>query len=258
MVSVIIPNYNRSLLLGDAIRSVLNQSYSKFEILVCDDGSTDDSMQIVNSFNDDRIVWLPGPRMGRPAGPRNRGICAAKGDWIAFLDSDDLWHPDKIYRQLEFAEKNNLSAICTNALVLEDGELINNYFSEINNSVIEFESLLKSNKIICSSVLVSRKCLEISGSFIEKENLRALEDYELWLRISTITNWGYLKDTLITYKQDSIDSIRGKKNIDLQVQQLVVFKSFLFWAKFSKIKHSITVILKIVQIKMYLLLKFYK
>lgn len=258
MVSVIIPNYNRSILLGEAIKSVLNQTYSKLEILVCDDGSTDDSIHIVNSFNDDRIIWLPGQRMGRPAGPRNRGICSAKGDWIAFLDSDDKWHPNKLKLQLEYAEINNLSAICTNAIVEENGVSINTYFAQNINSVIGFDSLLKSNKIICSSVLVSRKSLDISGIFSENENLRAIEDYELWLRISSITNWGYIKDALIIYKQDSYDSIRGKEYIDQQVQQLVIFRSFLNWAKFSKLKHSLSVILKIIQIKMYLVLKLLK
>lgn len=255
MVSVVIPNYNRSILLGRAIQSVLNQTYTNFEILVCDDGSTDDSYDIVNSFNDNRIVWLPGKRVGRPAGPRNRGISYAQGDWISFLDSDDIWQPNKLELQLEFAEINKLSAICSNAYVEENGELKRNYFSEKVQSVIKFNDLLESNKIICSSVLVSRKCLEIIGKFSEGASLRALEDYDLWIRISTITNWGYLNANLVTYKQDSIDSVRGKENINIQTHQVVVFNSFLIWAKFSNLKYSLKIILKLMQIKLYLSLK---
>src|SRR4051794_13419670 len=99
-VSVIIPTWNRAATLGPAIQSVLNQTYPPREVLVCDDGSTDNSVDVVAQLDDQRIRWLPGGRGGRPAIPRNRGIGAATGEWLAFLDSDDEWLPDKLERQL--------------------------------------------------------------------------------------------------------------------------------------------------------------
>src|SRR5262249_7122187 len=99
-VSVIIPTWNRAATVMAAVESALAQTHAPLEVLVCDDGSSDDSAQRVGALPDPRVRWLPGPRGGRPAIPRNRGIAAARGEWLAFLDSDDEWLPDKLERQL--------------------------------------------------------------------------------------------------------------------------------------------------------------
>ena len=108
LVSVIIPAYNCEKYVVEAINSVLAQTYKNWELLVLDDGSKDNTLQVIEEFskNDSRIKTLPnGKNMGVSA-TRNRGIELASGEWIAFLDSDDMWHPLKLEKQLSFAEEN--------------------------------------------------------------------------------------------------------------------------------------------------------
>ncbi len=93
-VSVIIPTWNAAATIKTAVLSALRQTYPPLEILVCEDGSTDNSKEIVESLNDARVRWLTGPHAGQPAIPRNRGIRKATGQWLAFLDSDDEWLPN--------------------------------------------------------------------------------------------------------------------------------------------------------------------
>src|ERR1700733_3783442 len=114
-VSVVIPTWNRAASIERAVRSALNQTHSVLEILVCDDGSTDDTKAILSSIGNEKIKFIEGTHAGRPAIPRNRGIALAKGNWIAFLDSDDAWLPEKIERQIAALTKSNCSASSTNA-----------------------------------------------------------------------------------------------------------------------------------------------
>lgn len=101
-ISVIIPTWNRAETLGKAISSALNQTFPPFEIVVCGvDGSPD--QEIFNLINDPRMRWIEGGRDGLASIPRNRGIKASRGEWLAFLDSDDEWLPDKLEKQLEHA-----------------------------------------------------------------------------------------------------------------------------------------------------------
>ena len=104
--SVVIPTYNCANKIHRAIESVLSQSYSNFEVLVMDDGSTDNTEEIVSSFRDNRIVYDKDSNFGGPARPRNRGIAIAKGDWICFLDSDDFWKKDFLSNAFEFIKKD--------------------------------------------------------------------------------------------------------------------------------------------------------
>src|SRR5262245_1813867 len=99
-ISVIIPTWNRAQSVKRAISSALRQTHPPHEILVCDDGSTDNTEEVVRAMGDSRVRWIAGPHAGCPAVPRNRGIAASKGDWIAFLDSDDAWLPEKLEAQI--------------------------------------------------------------------------------------------------------------------------------------------------------------
>jgi len=122
-VSVVIPTWNRADRLVEAIRSALEQSAPVLEVLICDDGSTDDSAERVATLAavDPRVRWLPGARGGRPAIPRNRGIAASRGEWLAFLDSDDTWLPGKLEAQLAAARGQGCAAVSSNALRMVDG-----------------------------------------------------------------------------------------------------------------------------------------
>ena len=104
-VSVIIPTYNRADLLGEAIDSVLAQSYQDFEMIVADDGSTDETAMVASKYGD-KVRFLALPHRGQPAAPRNAGIAAATGEYISFLDSDDLYLPDKLALQVPALDEN--------------------------------------------------------------------------------------------------------------------------------------------------------
>jgi len=226
-ISVIIPTFNREKTLALAIRSVLEQTYPMFEVLVCDDGSTDNSENIVLAFNDPKVKWIPGQPSGRPAVPRNRGIKLSSGDWIAFLDSDDSWHAEKIEKQLQLSIERNCSAVCSNAYRLVKGLENQLYFKQVD-SVITFEELAFTNKIICSSALIHRSIIKKIGFFPEESNFRAIEDYYFWLKVATYTNWGYCQDGLVNYKDDPENSIRSEGRSEKE-QIVTVLEGYLQW-----------------------------
>lgn len=114
-VSVIIPTFNRAKTLERALKSILNQTIDVCEIFVCDDGSTDNSKEIVTGINDQRIIWVPGRHSGLPAVPRNRGIKMARGNWVAFLDSDDWWNRFKLEKQIKTLRETKNLACSTEA-----------------------------------------------------------------------------------------------------------------------------------------------
>ncbi len=208
-VSVIIPTWNRAKSLGAAIQSALDQTYAVSEILVCDDGSTDNTRQVVSEFNSKIVRFIEGPRAGRPAVPRNRGLSNARGKWIAFLDSDDTWMPEKIEKQLLDLQRTGMQASCTNALRITPGKNSASPYLNNTESFFTLDTLLKTNYVVCSSCIVSKSLLDITGGFPEEEQLRAIEDFALWLRVATITNFCYTQEPLATYADDATNSIRS-------------------------------------------------
>ena len=189
LFSVIIPTYNCAFKIQRSIQSVLSQSYSNFEILVMDDGSTDETKDIVLSFDDSRITYFWDKNFGGPARPRNRGIECAKGDWICFLDADDWWD----FRKLELS----LIEIETGADVIYHDLY---YVRSLNQSVFRdrlrsstprspmFRSLLcRSISIPNSSVVVRKDLLKEIGGISENKDLVSVEDYDTWIRLSKIT-----------------------------------------------------------------------
>lgn len=228
-VSVIIPTWSRAACLERAIRSCLAQTLPVLEILVCDDGSTDGTEQLVNSFTDPRIKWCPGERGGRPAIPRNRGIRISRGDWLAFLDDDDEWFPNKIERQLALAETSSCRAIAANALRILPGKGVAGALLTDPAERLNFALLLKKNYVICSSVLLHRSLLPTVEGFPGQLELCALEDYALWLRVATQTDFACLPDPLLNYADNPQQSIRSN-SLDELVQRLLVLKDFLAWS----------------------------
>ena len=232
-VSVIIPTWNRASYLGAAITSVLEQTYPVHEILVCDDESTDDSEAVVRSFNDPRVTWLPGPRAGRPAVPRNRGLAASKGEWIAFLDSDDQWVAEKLERQLESLHRLNCSAACSNALRISPGGQPAGQVVSWTKTRIAFNDLLKTNQVVCSSVLIHRSLLAHVSGFPEQQHLTACEDYALWLRVSTQTDFAFVPHALVLYNDDPEVSVRNS-NPDAAAIKRDVLNDFIAWVTAAK------------------------
>lgn len=229
-ISVIIPTWNRAETLGKVISSALNQTLSPYEVLVCGvDGSPD--QKVVNSINDPRVRWIEGGKDGLASIPRNIGIKASKGEWLAFLDSDDEWLPEKLEKQFKHATEIGCDASCTNAIrYIPSQEYTGEYVDDIFEDQISFPLLLKDNCIICSSVLVKKELVEKSNYFPEDPKLKVGEDYALWLRIATLTNFAFVNEPLLIYRDDPQNSIRAfcLPYWDLKAN---VLKSFISWAE---------------------------
>lgn len=232
-VSVIIPTWNRFSTLVKAIESALSQTTPVLEVLVCDDGSTDETAETVMEMarQDPRIRWLPGPRAGRPAIPRNRGLLASRGQWLGFLDSDDAWERNKIEVQLAAAQRVDCLAVCSNALRIlpdarEAGPLLG-----WKKPLLKFSDLLAINLVVCSSSLVHRSVLDRTGGFPAGAEFKAIEDYALWMRVAAITPFAYCSAPLVRYRDDPISSVRAQQHISPATQRRLVWQNLAEWLR---------------------------
>ena len=183
-VSVVIPTFNRSRTILRALRSVLAEKGVPFEVLVVDDGSTDETRKLVETVSkaDRRVRYLFQPNRG-PAAARNRGIQEARAEFIAFLDSDDEWLPGKLKVQLAFFGARPDHLICqTEEIWIREGKRVNPMAKHKKHSGFIFEKLLERSIISPSQVCMRRKFFEEVGLF--DETLPVCEDYDLWLRAS--------------------------------------------------------------------------
>jgi glycosyltransferase involved in cell wall biosynthesis len=180
-ISVIIPTYNRSYCVAEAIDSAAGQSYKNHEIIVVDDGSTDDTAPVLDRY-DGRLTALRTQHAG-PSAARNAGIRAARGDYIAFLDSDDLWKPRKLEQQIGFFAKTPDACICqTQEIWIRNGVRVNPMKKHKKYSGWIFRQCLPLCIVSPSAVMLHRSIFDRVGLF--DETLPACEDYDLWLRIA--------------------------------------------------------------------------
>jgi len=202
MVSVIIPTYNRQDLVVDSINSVLNQTYSDFELLIVDDGSTDETRSVVESINDSRIRYIYKEHAGACAA-RNRGIDEAKGEYIAFEDSDDLWHPDKLKKQVEEIIKTDADILfCKLVLKYEDGSV--HYWPEgFESGFITKETSLFG---IGTQTLLGKAKVFKENKF--DEDMPRFQELELLLRLVQKNSIYCFNEGLVDYRVrgDSISS----------------------------------------------------
>jgi glycosyltransferase involved in cell wall biosynthesis len=183
-VSVVIPTYNRANVLGSAIRSVLNQDYQDFEIIVVDDGSTDDTEQVVTAVDKPQIKYIRHEENRGPAAARNTGIGSARGRYIAFQDSDDQWVPQKLGHQVQVIEaaSGRVGAVYTGFWRVKNGNKTYEPRRREKSEGDIHKELLRGNFLGTPTILVKRECFGSAGLFDEK--LFHLEDWEAWLRIS--------------------------------------------------------------------------
>ncbi len=199
-VSVIIPTFNRSELLGRAIDSVLKQTYCNYEIIVVDDGSTDSTRQMLAAY-EDRIRYIYQENAGQSVA-RNTGIRAARGKWVAFLDSDDIWLPEKLARQVGILSSSNAKVCYTNLIWNSDGAAASmsqvvreNYRDKAEVFDEPFDLLLDGSKDrVLVTLVVDRELLCRVGCFDER--LRYHEDVRLCLRLAFETAFAYIPEPL--------------------------------------------------------------
>lgn len=201
LVSVVIPTYNRSGELERALSSVVAQSYINWEVVIIDNNSTDDTDEMLESFQDPRIYLHKINNNGVIAASRNLGIQASKGKWIAFLDSDDWWYPNKLEVAMSYCKSG-----CD--VVYHDLLIIKNEFSLYKKKMKGFQVkkpvfddlIQRGNAISNSSILVRAALIQQIGGLCEDRELIASEDYECWIRLSKLTNkFKYVPETLGFY-----------------------------------------------------------
>ncbi|MDL1971071.1 MAG: glycosyltransferase family 2 protein [Candidatus Desulfofervidaceae bacterium] len=180
-VSVIIPTYNRAHFLKEAINSVLAQTYKDYELIIVDDGSQDETAQIVKSDQDKlKYIFIPHHGVSKA---RNVGIQEAKGELIAFLDSDDLWLPKKLEIQAAFFTFRPAALICqTEEIWMRNGQRVNPKKYHLKPSGIMFAQSLRRCLISPSAVMMRKTLFDDVGLF--DETMPACEDYDLWLRVT--------------------------------------------------------------------------
>ena len=206
-VSVIIPTYNRAYVLGEAIDSVLSQTYDDLELIVVDDGSQDETRDIVASYNS-RLTYLHQEHRGVSAA-RNLGIERARGNYLAFLDSDDLWLKEKLYLQMECMMADPETLICyTDEIWIRKGVRVNQMKKHRKYSGMIFEYCLPLCIVSPSSVLINRQLIDEVGVF--DETLEVCEDYDLWLRISARYPIHFIETPLIVKRGGHADQLSKK------------------------------------------------
>lgn len=185
VVSVVLGTRNQGRWLRETIASVRAQSFADWELLVADDGSTDDTPAVVAASADARIHWLPG-RHAERAAARNRGLAAAKGRYVAFLDGDDCWHPDKLARQVAALDAAPDASMCYTIarFVDADGRPLPHRKPDVPPTGNVFPRLVRGNVVILASVLARRDHVTETGGFDESLPVFGAEDWDLWLRLS--------------------------------------------------------------------------
>lgn len=204
MVSIVMPSYNTAKYIGNSIQSVLAQTYTDWELIIVDDCSTDNTDEIVNKYLDDkRIRYLKNEVNSGAALSRNYALREAKGRWIAFLDSDDLWHPKKLERQIAFMEENGYSFSYTDHMTQLNGEWLPYIY--IGPKCINRRRMY--NYCYCSALTVMYDQKKIG--LIQIEDLRKNNDYAMWLQVIEKSNCYRLPECLAYYirRQGSISNV---------------------------------------------------
>ncbi len=210
-ISVVIPSYNRAHCIEKAIDSVLEQNVDGIEIILVDDGSTDSTRELVQEKYGEKVRYFYQENQGIP-GARNTGIQNARGDYVAFLDSDDYWRQDKLRQQMALVAEHveyGLVATCC-AKIQQDGSLKERNRQGKSGWVLK--DLFRANFIRTSSVIIRRDCFDGVGLF--DESLKEAEDYDLWMRVAAEYPVGFVNESLTVYLDNpngvSIDSLVGR------------------------------------------------
>jgi glycosyltransferase involved in cell wall biosynthesis len=199
LVSVVIPNHNYARFLPEALDSVLKQTYPEIEILVVDDGSTDDSLDVLRRYHGRmRLFRQPNSGVSRA---RNLGIRESRGELVAFLDSDDAWLPEKLAKQVDLFESRALGMVYTGLrFVGEDGSARGQTTDGLSGWVLRELALLQTPGVPASgsSAVIRRECFDVAGLF--DDALSTSADWDLWRRIACRYEIGMVREPLVSYR----------------------------------------------------------
>ena len=198
LVSVIIPTYNSARFLTEAVSSVLAQSFNDFEILVIDDGSTDETQEVMRQYGSP-VRCIRQPNSG-VAVARNRGIMESRGRYIAFLDADDTWLPDKLERQMNALSSESGAGFCYSAFTVVDSDLNPLRVNQSKRHASALEDLILRGNVVGSicTVLCERALFDKLGGF--DPGLSQCADWDMWVRMAAHTTFTYIDEPLVTYR----------------------------------------------------------
>ncbi|MFL5907145.1 MAG: glycosyltransferase family 2 protein [Solirubrobacterales bacterium] len=200
-VSVVLPTQNRSSMLRQALRSALDQEGVGLEMIVVDDGSSDDTPEVLERVEDERLRVIRHERAQGVSRARNAGIERANGEWIAFLDDDDLWAPGKLRAHLDQSAEGGWTFSYSGAIVIDERMDATRRTHPPGGDVVG-RLLLGSNVIGSpSAVLLRADLLELAGGFDER--LPQMEDWDLWIRAASVGRPGLVPEPLVAYREHS-------------------------------------------------------
>lgn len=233
LISVIIPTYNRAYILSKAIESVLNQTFKDLELIVVDDGSTDETPYLVSKYP---IIYVRKPHRG-VSHTRNVGVLKAKGDFIAFLDSDDAFVEDKLEKQIKFFEKYpDYKIVQTDEIWYKGDKKINPKKIHQKAEGWFFDRAIKLCVVSISTVLIKREVFSEIGLF--DEDFPVCEDYEFWLRVALKMPVGLIKEYLVVKSGGRPDQLSAMKGLDYY-RVLALIKLFKNYQKDLKLEQKI-------------------
>lgn len=191
LVSIITPCYNSEKYIYETIKSVINQSYKNWEMIIIDDSSTDNTIDIVEKFsnNDKRIILIKSDKNRGAGYCRNLGIKKASGQYHAFIDSDDIWHKNKLHIQVNFMQKNNIAFSYMSYNFIDERGNDQNIPPLYTKDKVNYDDMLKTNYIGCLTAMYDIK--KISTSKIYMSEIRSRQDLSLWLRILKKIEYAY-------------------------------------------------------------------
>ena len=202
LVSIIMPSYNTDIYIEKSIQSVLNQTYKNWELIIVDDCSNDNTDEVILKIADSRIKYLKNEKNMGAALSRNRALCEAKGQWIAFLDSDDLWMPEKLERQIKFMEENGYFFSYTN-------------YEEIDSNGNKTGVMVSGPKKITKNGMYNYcwpGCLTVmydvtKVGLIQIKDIKKNNDYAMWLKVCQKADCFLLNECLAQYRKGRVGSI---------------------------------------------------
>jgi glycosyltransferase involved in cell wall biosynthesis len=213
LVSIVIPAYNRAGIIRDTIANIFEQTYKNIELIIVDDGSADDTLQILQSYGS-RIKWATQKNAG-PSAARNHGIRLSTGEIIAFQDSDDAWHPSKIERQVSLLERGGDSVVCClcNCTVQLPGIEVRSFENAPVDPPINEGLWLNPAEVLATRFMLFNQAVAVRRRFLEKiggfdESFRLMEDMDLALKLSLEGPWAFIRDPLAT-RQDKLARTLG-------------------------------------------------
>lgn len=238
LVSIIMPNYNCAPFIAESIESVFAQTYENWELILIDDHSTDDSVKVIESLMADekRLMLIKFSKNSGPAIARNRAIEEAKGRYIAFLDSDDKWHPNKLSTQISFMQKQEIALSFTGYYHIEEdsGTVLNNMHAP---NRVNYHELLKKNIIGCLTAIYDTDKL----GKVYMPDIRKRQDYALWLAILKKIPYAYGLNEMLGYYRVRTNSVSSNKilaskynwKLYREIEKLPLYKAIYYFGWYT-------------------------